>query len=170
MTVHGSSILRQLIVLVAICGVLAGCAKKEQSFTTGETIPAQNLPLLGFRGDTAYSVVQSSALPAMFADFKSVLFKQGLVKWDSRFDCNHFASLYIGLAQAQYAAAAWHSSTPAQTLALAEFWYRPNPAINAGHAIVAAQTERGLLFIEPQTGREVALNAAQINSAYLVKW
>ena len=152
-----------------IAGCFGGCSKREQAMTTGAVVQAAELPLPGFKGDTAYAVVRSEALPALYANFRDVLNKQGLVKWDSRYDCNHFASLYISLAQASYTVAAWHSETKAQTLALAEVWYLPNGP-PAGHAIVAALTERGLVFIEPQTGREIQLTAAQRRSIYLCKW
>jgi hypothetical protein len=160
------------LALAVLCGLaffFASCSKREQAMSTGAVVQAAALPLPGFKGDTAYAVVRSDALPALYQNFRDVLNKQGLVKWDSRYDCNHFASLYIGLAQSSFTVAAWHSETNAQTLALAEVWYLPNGP-PSGHAIVAAMTERGLVFIEPQTGQEIRLTLAQRQSAYLIKW
>ena len=77
----------------------------------------------------------------------------------------------VAVAEANYTAAAFQSWTNAQTLALAEIWYIPDAAKpHAGHAIVAALTERGLVFLEPQTGDEVQLTPAQRRSIYLCKW
>lgn len=155
---------------MALVLFFVGCGKTEQQLATGQVVAGPALPLPGFKGDTNYAVVQASALPALFDNFASVLSKQGLVKWDTRYDCNHFAALYVSLSQARFTVAAWHSTTPAQTLALAEFWYVPASAGGKGHAIVAAQTDQGLLFIEPQTGRTITLSDAERRSAYLVKW
>lgn len=152
------------LVLIAIMG----CGRKEAKLSTGTVLLAADLPLYGFKGDKSYAVVQSTALPDLYANFRDALSKQGLVKWDARFDCNHFAALYVSLAQAAYTVAAWQSSSPAQTLALAEVWYVRGSG--GGHAIVSAVTERGLLFIEPQTGLELSLTAAEQRSIYLTKW
>lgn len=173
MTALAADRLRQVIIAVIIAAVLfgfAGCGVKERSLSTGEVIPASQLPLAGFTPDTHYAVFRSSAMPGVYDDFRQVLFDQGrLTKWDSRFDCNHIASLYIAVAQAQYAGAAWHSSTKAQTLALGEVWYRIG-GNGGGHAIVVAVTDSGQRFIEPQTGRFVTLNQAEKDSIFFVRW
>ena len=153
-------------VLLLVC--VTGCSKREEKLSTGATIPAVQLPLTGPRGDSIYAVVQSAALPYLYDNFRSVLSSQGLVKWDARFDCNHFSTLYISTAQINYAVAAWHSSTPANSLALAEVWYIPTG--RSPHAIVAAQTEQGLLFIEPQTGKVITLSPSERSSIFLAKW
>lgn len=166
--------LRAFCIVAVITVLLAafGCQPKRTSLDTGTHIAAVALPLPGWKGDTTYAVVDSSALPAMFDDLQAAVFRQGLAgKWDSRFDCNRFASLYIGLAHAKYAAKAWNQPTGPQALALAEIWYRPDHAPQfIGHAIVAALTERGLLFIEPQTGREIPLSPRERASISLCKW
>lgn len=155
----------------ALVLLLSGCTRTEKEMTTGQVLSrtevAQVLP--GFAGDSFYAQVQSDSLPILYANFRRVLSDQGLVKWDERFDCNHFASLYISLAHSKYAVAAWHSYSKAQALALAEVWYIQERS-GGGHAIVAAQTERGLIFIEPQTGKEVILTPAERQSIFLVKW
>lgn len=160
------------IVLLACLAivVIGGCAKRESELSTRAVTVAAALPIAGFKGDVAYATVRSTALPALYDNFRDVLSRQGLVKWDERYDCNHFAALYVALAQTQFAVAAWHSTTPAQTLALAEVWFVPGGAGAKGHAIVAAVTERGLLFIEPQTGAEIQLNERERRSIYLCKW
>jgi hypothetical protein len=162
------------LALALICAwafFVNACSKREAQLSTGEVLAAAQVQqiLPGFAGDTAYATVRSEGLPVLYQNFRDVLNKQGLVHWDSRYDCNHFAALFVALSQAKYTVAAWHGNTKAQTLALAEVWYRPGAGAG-GHAIVAAVTERGLLFLEPQTGKEIPLTAAERRTIYLCKW
>lgn len=164
------------LALAVLLGVvlLTSCGRREAELTTGVAVPAMSLPgstTRGFwAGDTAYAVVRHEALPSMYEDFRSTLSGLGLVKWDAKFDCNRFATLYIGVAQARFTVAAWHSTTPAQALALAEVWYAQGGDPKRGHAIVMAYTDRGPVYIEPQTGRELALTPAEEASVFLRKW
>jgi hypothetical protein len=155
--------------VVAWVFLVTSCGRQERALSTGKVVQGYELPLGGFHGDDKYAEMQSSAVPALYENFRDMLSKQGLVKWDARYDCNHFAALYVALAQSQFAVATWSSETKAQTLALAEIWYRPTPG-PYGHAIVGAFTERGLIFIEPQTGQELQLTAEQRKTIYLCKW
>jgi hypothetical protein len=123
----------------------------------------------GHVGSTHVAQVRAAALPGLYSHFRDELFRLGIVRWNERFDCNQFAALYIALANARFYAANFHAETPAQSLALAEYWYRPGGSGN-GHAIVLALTDRGPLFIEPQTGALLYLNPAEITSRYLVKF
>ena len=160
-----------ILSLILICSVIiSGCGPSETQLSTGKVLTPSQLPIIGVYGDVSYSIVQSSALPFFYQDFRDILTKQGLVKWDNRYDCNHFASLYISLAQAKYAVASFQSYSTAQTLAMAEIWYRPTWAKGQGHAIVAIQTEKGLLFIEPQTGEMIVLTNMEKDSIFLAKW
>jgi hypothetical protein len=157
--------------VLALAGValllgLTGCSKRETTLTTGAVLSRYTLP--GARGSESYAVVRSDALPGLYAAFRDVLAKQGLVRWDSRFDCNAFATLYVGVAQARFAAAAWHSRTDAQALALAEVWYHRDAG--GHHAIVQAITEHGPVFIEPQTGEAITLSEQEQRSITLRKW
>lgn len=159
-------------VVIGAALFFSGCGKKESSPLASGTVvqnPAVETQLFGFIGDGPYAVVKADALPGYYSAFRDQLFKEGVVKWDARFDCNHFASYYVAKAQTGYYLANFHSSTTAQTLALAEVWYRPGGGTK-GHAIVAAQTDRGLLFIEPQTGGTLTLSAVERASVFLVKW
>lgn len=115
-------------------------------------------------GDTGYAEVNSAWLKGYYDAFRSEIFRQGVTKWDERFDCNHFATYYAALAQTKFYLANFQSRTPAQSLAVGTFWYR---SARGNHAIVMALTERGLLFIEPQTGAELQLAPAERASAYL---
>lgn len=152
--------------LMAATFLFTACGKRELAVTTGTVVqPAQ---LVGFKGDAAYSVVRSDALPVIYQDFRDELSRLGLVRWDVRFDCNKFATLYISVAQVKFAVLAWQSDTPAQSLALAEVWYVQSTG--GRHAIVEALTERGEVFIDPQNGLELTLSTAEKDSIYLRKW
>lgn len=150
----------------------AACSRTDTASPAAGTVGAHELPLPGFIGDESYARVRASAIPSMHEDFAATTHRQGLpARWDRRFDCNRFAALWIGLAQARYAVEQWHSKTAPQALALAEVWYRPDGATpGTGHAIVAAVTDAGPLFIEPQTGALVVLSAAEQHSIYFVRW
>lgn len=164
------------LLLAVLLGVflLTSCGRRETELTTGLAVPAQSLPGLfqkGFwHGDATYAVVRYDALPALYDDFRSTLSNLGLVKWDEKFDCNRFSTLYIGVAQARYAVAAWHSRTPARALALAEVWYHVGGDPKNAHSIVQAYTDRGPVYVEPQSGRVVALTPAEEASVFLRKW
>lgn len=120
----------------------------------GNTLLPAELPLLGNCGDTSYTSVRLAAILEHYDTFRQVLFGlTGITKWDPHFDCNHFAALYVATAKSRYAREVWHTDDGPQTLALAEVWYRPTTG--PAHAIVAAHTEDGLVFIEPQTGRRI---------------
>lgn len=175
-TIHARNDALKWAVVLSFVGLVClwvvfvtGCGKREAALTNGDIRTPAQLPA-GFAGDTAYAVVRSDALPALYDNFISVLSSQGLVKWDSRYDCNHFAALYVALSQTKFAVAAWHSETKAQTLALCEVWYLQGGRPGQGHAIVGAYTERGMIYIEPQTGQQVALTPAELNSIFLRKW
>ena len=86
------------------------------------------------------------------------------MRWDARFDCSHFASYYVALAQTKFYLAQFQSRTAAQSLAVGTIWYQ---SPRGPHAIVVALTERGAVYIEPQTGAELTLTPAERASAWL---
>lgn len=151
--------------------ILAGCQDTASpNYSTGIPIlPAVLSVQPAVYSDTSYTLVDSSKLAAMQDDFNSVLSREGLVRWDERFRCAHFADLFIGLAQARNAVQQFQSSSPGHALALAVFWYRPAGS-TTGHAIVEADTERGQVFWEPQTGQELHLSQAEISSRFFAKY
>lgn len=163
------NILAGLLFALALA-VHPACSRKERTIEAGPRIvqAAELTEAFGvvYTGDVTYSQVASATLPGYYETFRAALFAEGVTKWDGRFDCNHFASYYVAKAQAAYYLATFHSRTPAQTLALGTYWYRPGGA-GAGHAIVAALTERGPVYIEPQTGAELRLTPAEQASAWL---
>lgn len=98
--------------------------------------------------------------------FKGARWKLGLHRWHRRHDCDDFARAYC-----QACADAW-ALTPgaeevAEAVAVGEFYYN-----NAGtpHAIVAAVTDMGLVFIEPQTSLALKLTDAEIKSCFYARF
>ncbi len=157
--------------VIAIFGGVAGCSKANQSPASTPRV----LSLAEVRaalpgaicGDETFAQVNSAWLRPFYDEFRAEIFDHGVVKWDARFDCNHFAGYYTALAQTKFYLANFHSGTKAQSLAVGVYWYRPAASPTKAHAIVAALTERGLVFIEPQSGAELALTPAERASAFL---
>lgn len=144
----------------------SGSARGATSFTGRVYSKAEvrrQVPLV-ILGDDAYAEVNSAWLRTWYASFRAELFRMGVVKWDQRFDCNRFAEIYTGLAQVNFFRESFHSATPAKALAVGQFWYVREKG--GAHAIVQALTERGPVFIDPQTGEEMNLTPNERKSAY----
>lgn len=123
----------------------------------------------GYFSDDLYAEVSSAWLKSFYDDYRKALFNQGVTKWEPTFDCDNFATFYVALANVRFFSATFQSFTSAQSLALAEFWYYPG-AGGSAHAIVTAVTERGQIFIEPQSGQELQLTADERASCLLLKF
>ena len=166
--------------LLALAFALAasGCAKRESvRIDTGSTIPAamveprfsnQRIGGRAFTPDVSYSVVNSAWLAGFWEDWKADLFDKGVTKWEGRFDCNKFAASFCAAAQLEFYRDKFHSWTAGQALAVGEVWYYA--AGRGPHAIVAAITERGVVYIEPQTGKELRLTQAEESSIYFKRF
>ena len=139
---------------------------------TGATISrseiAQNLGN-AILADKCYARVNSAWLSGFYDDFRNVLFREGVTKWDGRFDCDDFARLYVGLANLRFHTSTFHEMTPAESLAVGEFWFCCWDT-GATHAVVVAFTERGRIFIEPQSGKEIDLKTSEVMTAHMVKF
>lgn len=120
-----------------------------------------------FGADETYAEVNADALPAYYDWFRSKLHGLGLVHGNPRADCDNFADLYAALLQLRLHLAQWETSglPRAEALAVARYWYRPKGG-PVGHAINAVATQRGLLFIEPQTGATLNLSPDEVASRY----
>ncbi|WP_221031383.1 hypothetical protein [Actomonas aquatica] len=116
-------------------------------------------------GDNSYAQVNSAWLAQFNKRFRSELNRLGITKWDRKFDCNRFTDLYRSLAQADYYRSNFHSSVNAEAIAIGSIWY-VRDSTGTRHALVQAVTERGRIFIEPQTGEEIELSAKEIRSTY----
>lgn len=115
-------------------------------------------------GDKSYAQVNSAALPAFYKAFRNDLHHKGVVRWDARFSCKHFAGLFVEMAQVRYYNEAWKTDGPA-ALAIGAVWYvRDNG--RGPHAVVCALTERGRIYIEPQSGECVKLSETEERSVY----
>lgn len=159
--------MRKLGILLALL-VMAGCSKQSDTLATAQVYTAADLRQeVGFSyvGDAAYAQVSSAALPQLYDEFRAEIFRKGVTKWDEKFDCNHFAAYYVALAQTKFYLDNFHSRTSARSLAVGVYWFESQRL--GPHAVVAALTERGLLFIEPQTGQEITLTAVEKQSAWL---
>lgn len=146
---------------------LAGCARKDIPLSSGGRVSGQVLAATfggAIVGDDSYAVVSRAALPAMYEMFRADLFAKGVTRWDERFDCNHFASYYVSLAQVRYFLGGFHTFAAPQSLALGVYWYKDGAF---AHALVVALTDDGIVYIEPQTGKEVVLTAKQQAGAFL---
>jgi hypothetical protein len=161
--------LPRLLAVLLLFLLPMGCGRNpEGSASTPVVYPALSVAnyegVYSTCGDTAYAQVDSRWLGGFYDRFRSEIFRLGVTKWDPRFDCNHFASFYVALAQTEFYLQNFHSATKAQTLALGVVWYQ---SPGGAHAIVSALTERGRVFIEPQTGAEVFLTPEQLGSIRL---
>jgi hypothetical protein len=116
-------------------------------------------------GDEAYAEVNSAWLPKFNQEFRRELHRLGIVRWNDRFDCNRFAELFIALAQARFYRESFHSDTPARALAMGPYWYVREDG-RGTHAVVQVLTERGRIFVDPQTGGEVQLTRSEAALAY----
>lgn len=145
-------------------------SKPAPKCSTGRVIDPMELRALGAGhiGDSAYSEVNSAWLKSYYDSFRKSLFREGVVRWDERFDCNHFSSYYIALAQVRNFTENFHTKTRAQSLAIGECWFMQTPI--TAHAVVMAVADAGVLYIEPQTGQQLTLSTAQIASRFLVKF
>lgn len=117
-------------------------------------------------GGKAYAEVSSTWLHEFYDKYRSELSRMGIVKWDDRFDCRRFAGMFAELAQAEFFVKAFHVQTSANTLALGQVWYRPDTTIT-GHAVIVAFTERGRVFLDPQSGKEIKLSPQEEGSIYM---
>jgi hypothetical protein len=160
--------MRRLCILLAILALSACAPQPAEQMSTGTTIPAANLP--GWKGDAVYGQVSSAWLKDFHARWKADLFSKGVVRWDGRFDCNRFAAHFAAAAQIEYYTQNFHSWTAGQAAAVGEVWYLIGGQKGRGHSIVLAYTERGPTYFEPQTGKEVALSAAEQQSIYLTRF
>lgn len=170
--------LRRVLTALTCLGLgllLGGCATPAQLAergvlpTTGRILTDRELRGAvpgAILGEAVYAEVNSRWLPHWYRTYRQQLFKIGLVRWDSRFDCNRFADFYSNLAQAYFSVEMFHSATPAQALAMGPFWYVRADG-KGSHAIVQAMTERGRIFIDPQTGEELQLTALEQQSGFV---
>lgn len=114
--------------------------------------------------DTGYAVPTTHWLfGAFLPQWKAERQARGLWPYTRRNDCDNFARACCVAAQDAWAQSA-EAASDDEGLAVGEFCYTRRDGQR--HAIVAAITEAGLIFIEPQTCERIALLDEEINSCF----
>jgi hypothetical protein len=167
--------MKKLFLLTAIL-FLTACAPKQTptAIGTGELVTPWEIKFAlpdTFTSDASYEQVRSEWLVANWSRFRDELFAKEVTGWDQRFDCNKFAAAFVSFVQMEYYRQNWGTWNKGQAAAVGEFWYVPKGSKpGTGHAIVSAMTERGLVFLEPQTGRFLALTKEEQESVYFSRY
>lgn len=137
--------------------------------STGRVITQSELAIMlpGARTtDAVFAEVSSQWLKRFYPRFRKELSRAGVARWNDRFNCRQFTGFYVDLAQSSHTSACWDQLLPARPLALGEVWYQRDKDCGR-HAVVVALTERGRIFVEPQTGQELQLSQKELASIYL---
>ncbi len=159
---------RLLFAALLLLAALSATAAPKASLSTGKVMNPRDVlqeapgALLG---DKVYAEVNSASLPKLYDEFRSELFKRGILKRDDRYTCKHFAALFTEMAQTRYFEESYRSTGPASALAIGSIWYVRDDG-RGPHAIVQILSERGRIYLEPQTGQEIALSPKEEASAY----
>ena len=135
--------------------------------TTGRVLSRAEVRAMDPRavlGDSVYAEVNSNWLPSFHDYFCTTLYGDGILEWDAR-SASHFASYYVALAQARFYRKTFYNFEKANAMAIGTVWYASTDG--SGHALVVALTERGRIFIEPQSGNEVELTPAEQAGTFL---
>lgn len=113
--------------------------------------------------DDTYAIPTKEWVLGEYALFyKSFLERMGTPGWRDDFDCDNFAAVFWTMAQCGHARA----MTKKQGIAIGMFGYQPDGAA-AGHAINVAVTDKGVIFVEPQSCKEVFLTKTEALSCSL---
>ena len=110
--------------------------------------------------DNSWNLPKNSWLFNKFYPFfQDELFRLGAQKWTKKWDCEDFAREFKSLAQI------CHNNSPlatAEGLAIGEIDYTKESGER--HCINIAFTDKGVIFIEPQTGESLLLTENEKNS------
>ena len=117
--------------------------------------------------DVDYALPKASWLTGTFYDFyKGWRFEHNLNEWTMKNDCDNFASLFYAFAQICHA----KSNRSEQGIAVGELFYFIGGDKTKGHAINVALTDKGIIAIEPQTGRIQELTKAEKEGAWFIRF
>ena len=164
-----------LLLVLSLC--FSGCAtiNRPKSMTYGNILTCQELEdITGLNANRyrnkTYAIVDTSALYYIYSDFWKIMHDY-INGWEPKFNCIHITSLYVEAAQLKFASKNFSYTSKAEALAIGEVWYHPDK-FNEGmdHAIVIVYTNKGLLFIEPQTGNEIKLSDTEMKSIKYLSW
>lgn len=115
--------------------------------------------------DKDYARPTSNYLLGKFYEFyRQLLTEHKLATLDARCDCDNFASTFYVFAQICHT----KSKRKEQGIAIGELFYFIDNG--GGHVINIAFTEKGIMLIEPQDGKEVQLTQTEIESAMLIRF
>jgi len=164
-----SKLLNWFLLFILIFTV--GCAPKKDSLTTPYYYTQQQVnalflteyKILPTTADKSYQEVNRAALSRHYEKFRDELFNKGVLKWNSDFDCNQFSLAYHSFSQITYNS----ERKTGQSIAIGEVYYLKNGL--TGHAVNFAIVDRGVIFIEPQTGLEIKLTDIERQSIFFVK-
>lgn len=144
--------LAALALMMSMLFVIGGCGRRgEPPMLTGRVLTAAQIRAAfpaAFCADPTYAEINSAWLAAHQAEFESAMSNLGNpMRYEVRAASNRYSAKWAADAQAVYYVREFHSANPATALAIGEVW----GATPAGeHALIAAFTERGLIYWEPQ--------------------
>jgi hypothetical protein len=169
-----------LLMLFASCSRQSGKVASGVALDRGAvvlTLLQEGVSPLGIQlSSSAYAEVNESAIPALVEEFRADLSKKGIpvsdisgrTGYDARFQCTAFADFFAGSTAARMMGELWHSPLNVNRPTIFVVWYvQDNAPRDAdgnpiGHAInLMIVNGRRCVWIEPQTGRRLALSAAE---------
>lgn len=155
-----------------------GCAPENArnsrpKMLTDQIIEYQWIALYIPRGaslDSSYAVISDNWLTWALDSWKTELFNAGVNDWEERFDCNRFALDFIVWCNRRYYVDNFHSRVKAQAPAIFLFCYLTRPELkekSPAHALIAAITEKGVVYVDTQSKQRVKLTPEQIVSRFI---
>jgi hypothetical protein len=131
---------------------------------------------LPFNGAMPSMGAASYAVPTLawlqgpcYAAFRSRYWAENLDKWTFRWACRDFAAAFRLFSVECWATTVAKSEDDG--ISVGEMWFLPDPAHPlVGHAICPVICDRGLQFIEPQTGQLYPCSDAQFSSRFFLRF
>lgn len=121
--------------------------------------------------DVDYAVVNSEWIKGFYAEWRKAAFERGLIQYCENFDCNKFADLFVIDAQLAYMKQGQKQRLGAESMAVGVLQYRPSMIWGAttDHAIVVFITEKGPMYLEPQSGEIMKLSEKECEAVFYVR-
>lgn len=123
--------------------------------------------------DESYAPFNEDYLPKLHDEFLNTMSRLGLSsQWRLEFDCDSFATLKMGVAQALYTVHSFHDFNPPQSVAIGEVAYRVG-GTGGGHminAIVVREKDGGLRvkYVDIYSGKIQELSGLEKMSIWYV--
>lgn len=118
-----------------------------------------------FVTDKDYARPTTNYLLGKYYDFyRQWLIEHKLYTWKDRWDCDNFSSTFYVFAQMCHI----KSSRPEQGIAVGEMFFMQDSG--GGHAVNLAITEKGVIIIEPQDGKEIFLSENELENTHLIRF